>query len=544
MTNKRILLFNGNQVTAYLWHNSQLQEETSFLPHPEGLQAFASYLQQQRRSLFYWLTDTAEESFQLEEIPYVQGRDRTALIARRLKQYFYGTPLSTALTLGRSSTGRRDEKILFVALTRPETMSVWLDVIRQQETILAGIYSVSLILASIAPHWLATEKPTLLITQTASGIHESFFLDKKLQFSRLTPLNLGTVQSIKAPGIAQTIAIESVKTYQYLVGQRQLKPRTPIRVAVLLTPEQRTDVESQCKSTELLEFDFLEFDAIAKREKLKPSSHTTPQPTLDQLLMHCLVVKPPAQQFAPPVEQHAYRIWQLRLALTAVAIIALISGLLFALKTAFDTNALKQATSNAITQTVLTTQRYNALLSSLPQTNIGPDNLRALMARYESIQNNTTDLAPLLSHLSDALNNNSAIELTSLEWKVEPTLSLPPTARLIPLNKTHEIAQSNDGTATPPTAPPANHTGQSVVTLKINAQLALGLSSDLRAQKTLIEQFAQQLQNTQTQTYLLDMPFEVGSEKLLKNLQNDVNVADAPAPAFSLMLVRPLVIPK
>jgi hypothetical protein len=252
------------------------------------------------------------------------------------------------------------------------------------------------------------------------------------------------------------------------------------------------------------------------------------------------VAKPPAQQFAPAPLRHRYRLWQLRLALTSVAIIGLLSGLLFAIKTTFDTNRLQQETTAAISQTAIATQRYNALLASLPPTNISPDNLRALMMRYASLQKNTTNLTPLLTHLSQALNNRPAIELISLEWKIEPALTLPPGAH--PLNPSDPIEVGAGGTATSPAStPPLAKNGQPVVTLKVTAQLPLSLSADLRAQKTHIEQFAQQLQNPQTQVFLLAMPFEVESGKALKSPQNAVDTSNTPAPVFSAMLVRPLL---
>jgi hypothetical protein len=65
----------------------------------------------------------AEEGFQLEDLPYVQGGDRNALLQRRLSQYYYNTPLSAAISLGRAKEGRRDEKVLFAALTRVETFT-------------------------------------------------------------------------------------------------------------------------------------------------------------------------------------------------------------------------------------------------------------------------------------------------------------------------------------------------------------------------------------------------------------------------------------
>jgi hypothetical protein len=209
---------------------------------------------------------------------------------------------------------------------------------------------------------------------------------------------------------------------------------------------------------------------------------------------------------------------------------------LFAIKTSFDTSQLRKETTNAINQATIATQRYNALLASLPPTTISPDNLRSLMVRYASLQKNTADLPPLLTHLSQVLNDYSAVELIGLEWKVETAVTLPSGAH--PLNP----AIAGRASATSPAgASNSSMNGQPVVTLKVTAQLPLGFSTDLRAQKKYIEQFAQQLKNPQTQVFLLTMPFEVESGKALKSLQSAVDTSNSSAPIFSVMLVRPLL---
>lgn len=539
MATKRILLFNGSQLTTYVWRSGEVNAEREFLPRddgPDGFNAFATYLHQHRTSHFYWLADVTEESFQLEDIPYVQGRDRTALITRRLKQYFYNTPLTTALSLGRSSEGRRDEKVLLAALTRPDPINAWLDVIRQNDIILVGIYSAPLILAECAPRWLDDKQPTLLISLTTHGIRQSFFDQGKIQFSRLTPLTSLNALDTSTTDIAQTIASESIKTYQYLVGQRQLLPKKSVRVAVLIAATQKLAVQTQCQNQELLEYDFLDLETIARREKLKSPLNTL---TSDQLLMHRLVTQTPAQQFAPPVERHFYRLAQIRLSLTAIAIITLVSGLLFAIKTAFDTMQLQQETHIAQSQTVLATQRYNALLDSLPKTSITPENLRALMIRYESLQKRTAELTPLLIHLSQALDATPQVELVNLDWKVETALSnaqkvLGPS--LVGAGGTAQNVVSAPGN---PQAD-INTSSGPWATLKIQAQLPLVLAENLRAQKQLIDTFAQQLENPQTKVQLLTMPFDIESGKPLKSIQETSDAHSESAPTFSLMIARPL----
>jgi len=539
MATKRILLFNGSRLTAYLWRRSQLYAEGEFHPHADGADgfiAFANYLTQNRTSHFYWLADISEESFLLETIPPAKGRDRNALIDRRLKQNFYGTPFTIALSLGRSSEGRRDEKMLFAALTRPEAINTWLEIIRKNEIILAGIYSVPLILAKCAPRWLVDKRPTLLINQTASGIHQSFFDQGKLQFSRLTSIT--PALNATAPpeysdteAIAQAISRESVKTTQYLVSQRRLSPNTPMRVAVLIPAEQKQAVQSYCQNLDLIQYDFLDLETIAEHEKLKSSPAKL---TAEQLLMHCLVTKQPALQFAPPSERHFYQLAQMRLALTAVAIITLVGGLLFAIKTALDTSRLEQATSNAQLQNALATQRYNALLDSLPKTNITPENLRALMARYETLQKRTTDPTPLLTHLSQALDATPQVELVTLDWKIETTL-----------NNALKVGAGD----TPPNPPPRSGNVSADInpassgpwaTLKIEARLPLALATDMRKQKAIIDTFVQRLQNPQTKVQLLSMPFDIESGKPLKSIQETSDGLSEAASMFSLIIAQPL----
>ena len=66
-------------LTAHHWHAGHVRAEGEFTPEPVGLEALAAYLKEHRGSIFYLLADTAEEGFQLEDLPYVQGGDRNAL---------------------------------------------------------------------------------------------------------------------------------------------------------------------------------------------------------------------------------------------------------------------------------------------------------------------------------------------------------------------------------------------------------------------------------------------------------------------------------
>ena len=95
MPQQRLLYLDANRLSASLWQGGTLREEGHF-PHDEaGVAAFSEYLARHRGSIFHMLADIPDEGFQIEVLPYAQGADRRALLARKLGQYFYGSPLAT-----------------------------------------------------------------------------------------------------------------------------------------------------------------------------------------------------------------------------------------------------------------------------------------------------------------------------------------------------------------------------------------------------------------------------------------------------------------
>ncbi len=514
MAAKRILFYDGTHLVAYLWHSGRVTHEGEFLPEPVGIEALEGYLRQHKSSLFYLLADVAEEGFQLEDIPYIQGGDRTAMLSRRLGQYFYGTPLSLALSLGRATEGRRDEKILFAALTRHEAFTPWLEALRTTEVALAGVYSVPLILSDLAPR-LAGDlgDRVLFISLTRAGVRQSFFDGGKLHFSRLSQLATRGLDEV-----AIACANEAGKIHQYLVGQRLVPRGTTLRTIVLAHPDQMPALRIHCRDTAELAFEFIDLDEAARREGLKT-------PLADRrseaLFIHRLAARPPAKQFAPAAARRFYYLWLARFTLTSVAWVALAGCLLFAAKTGLQLQDTRQHIDSINAQIATDTQRYEAILNGLPKVAITPENLRALMARYDEVAKRTTLLDPMLAHLGAALTELPRIELTRLDWTLSDRLD------------TGEKVGAG-ATATPPV--PAPNAGGAWAIIDIRGQLPLALSSDLRAQIDTVEQLATRLRAPGYEVRVLSMPFDVESGKPLKSRADSTGTAEAPR--FSLRLAR------
>lgn len=524
MAAKRILLLDGPFLNAYFWHAGRLHPEGEFGPDANGIESFAGYLARHRSSVFYLLADVAEEGFQLEDLPFVQGADREALLRRRLGQHYYSTPLSTAISLGRARDGRRDEKLLFAALTRIESFTPWLDAVRESGAVLAGVYSVPLVLATSMPRLVPAAGQALLVSLTRGGVRQSFFSEGKLQFSRLSSLATHGIDEI-----GRTIAGEAAKILQYLVAQRQIPRGAGLRAMVLAHPRQTADLRHHCVNTAEIEFDFVDLVATARRQGLKDN---LPDSNADPMFAHCLAVRPPAQQFAPAAERRTYRLWQIRFALTSAAWVVLASCLLYAGKTALNAYELREAIDAAKSQMESDNHRYQGILDGLPKVSLSPENLRALLARFEALEKRAPGLEPLLVHLSQALNDNPRVELSRLHWQLtdRPDAARPEDNRRPP----------GAATAAPvPVAGPA--TAGSWMVLEVQAQLPLGLVPDQRAQLDLIEALATRLRDARTQVRVLTRPFDIESDKPLKSTGGDGgDTPAAAAPKFSLRVSRAL----
>lgn len=510
MPHRRLLFLDTLRLSAYLWSNGRLHEEATFANTPLGHESFAEYLAKTGDSNFHLLVDVADEGFQIEHIPHSQGGDRTALIKRRLGQYYYGTPYSTSISFGREKEGRRDEKVLLAALTRPEHLTPWIDALAAVEASVAGIYSVPLVLADWGSRLMANKTQYLLLTPSSGGLRQTFFDHGQMLFSRLSLLATGGRNEV-----AVAAAAESQKIYQYLVGQRLVARGASLTAVILAPSDQIAELQSHCQSNDQLDYEFIDLVQTAKKSGLRslPGDHA------DALLMHRLIAKSPGQQFAPPELRRYFRFWQLRFGLNSAAALVLGACLLFAGKLVLDSTELSSGTAAAIASAEQINQRYTAALDTLPKIPLSNETLRALTGRFEQLEKRSPGMHPSLVELSRVLDAHPRIEITRIDWRIDSTL------------------ESASGGNPPPPAAGADAPAYSIITL--DAELPARIANDLRAQQESIEQFASDLKKLGLEVRMLRLPFDATSAQTLKS-STDAPAAQLQAPKFSLRMARKL----
>jgi hypothetical protein len=520
MPARRLLFLDATGLTTYRWRGGHLDHEMDFAPDAAGLEAFGQYARKARSSIFYMLADVAEEGFQLDDVPAVRGGDRAALLQRKLSQYFYGTPYSLALSLGRAKEGRRDEQVLLAALTRPDQVEPWLAVMREAMSQLAGVYSAALVSPALLP-LLGAHGPTfLLISITRAGLRQTLFANRQLQFSRLTSLATNSTEEM-----AVTCAAESERMYQYMSGQRLVPRDSQLTTLVLVHPAQISAFRETCVDTASLRFELVDLPTLSKKAELK----TPPRDTrCEALFLHMLARRPPREQFAPAADRHHFRLGQVRVGLRATGMIVFATCLLFAGRYMLDYQEITEATATTAEQTTADRQRYESILQGLPKIPISNDALRAVVARYDALLRKSGGPGPLYVAISGALQEWPAIELQRLDWTLGGGSDDKPAAAAS-ASKAAQAPASPLRVAPPPASIPFD-------AAEIHAQLPLALVSDHRAQLAAVDGFVASLRARGLEVQVLTTPFEAESSKVLRS--GTASVAQAQAPQFSVRVAR------
>jgi hypothetical protein len=216
----RILLLGPAELIVYRLQRGHITEAFAFGDDPSGHAGFARYLADAPALPTGLLIDRPDEQFRVETVPHVWS-GRAALLARHGERLFAETPYRSARVLGRERHGRRDDRVLFSALVRPETLAPWLDALGAQP--LAAITSAAFLDARLLGK-AERAGAVLLASLHEGGLRQTLLVDGELRLSRLVALPEGPDDA--------AVAAEIAKTRQY-VQRADGAGGNPLRVHLL-----------------------------------------------------------------------------------------------------------------------------------------------------------------------------------------------------------------------------------------------------------------------------------------------------------------------
>jgi len=437
MPQRHLLYLDASAMHCFYWKQGQVRLIERFPATETGLAGFVRHIQTYRSAVFSLLVDLMEEGFQFETLPHVSGPDRRAMLRRKADQAFFGSPLSTAVSLGREPAGRRDERFLFIALTRHALIEPWLEVLRANAVALSGVYTPPLILDALSRRLRAPAGTRLLVNFTPGGMRQTFFDNGRLRFSRLAQ----SLDDIPI-GLEDQCAAEILKTHSYLAGQRLIPRNSPLTVHMMVDGADFKRLRPSLRETSELHFEHLPVGQIAAKIGLASAPRGS---NSLQVLLQCLGRETGIAQLAPTSETRYFGLWRIRQALVGVSAALFFGAVLYAGKVWFDGQEMLEQAEAMRTMA----QRQGAQLKQLeterPALPVAAASLRSAIATLYRLEAQEATPHGWMLQLSRALDQHPDVRLERIDWQLKPEAERSVSAGVATLSLPEALAQDRRG---------------------------------------------------------------------------------------------------
>ena len=513
LSTRRILYFTAEERIVYRASGSGLAIDARFGAQDDGLAAFRDYLQRHRGALFAVAADLAGEDFHEEQIPFVRGADREALIARRLAQRYRDTRFALALSLGQvAGPERRNERVLLASFTNTQQLAPWVDALEEANTRLAGVYSVPLLAPALAARLAARAPHVLIVTADRAGLRQCFVENGRLRFARLE-----RTSELDDEGLAGFVRSETHRLVQYLVTLRAL-PRDgrPVEVLVVAPSGRRGVFEPLLTPDSRLAFRTLDYADALKTLGVR---RVPDDAGAEALFVHLAARRPPREQFATQQDRRRYLVWQLQRATVGVGAAALCVCALTAASRWWDAIDMRSETAERRDEARAAAQQYQRITSTFPVTDTSSENLKLAVVEFRRIAERSGSPERAFAHVSQVLERYPQFDIDSLRWRVGSATA--------------------PGEDAPKPAAAAGNAADSFVFVEVSGRVNATQRNDYRGITAQVQSFASMLVGNGYQVRRTQLPFDITSEGVLTG---DIGAASdsTEAPRFTVLLARKL----
>ncbi|MGZ5037587.1 MAG: hypothetical protein ACXWHB_14485 [Usitatibacter sp.] len=407
---KHFLYLTNTRLVSLVAGRGRIVARREFAVAGAGANAFERYLAGMTDVPTHIFTDLAEEDFRLDTIPHVGPRDREAVLTRKLAQIFRNTPYRHALLQGREAEGRRDDRVLYTAVTNPEVLRPWLEIIDRLKVPLAGIYSSAVFSSRVLDELDLLFPHTLLVTFTpGDAMRQTFFRDREIKFSRLTPIDLEEGQTL-----GTMIAEETTRTWQYLDSLRHFSQEDRLEVCILVHKNDRPAIESALRDFAQLQYRLLDIEQVAQKLGLRPPPLDS---TAEEVIVHLFLIKKAENHYASAeLRRHATQ-RSARIAIKQAALGIVIASLGWGGWNVSRVFAATEADQRVTQQVNALNREYEQINRALPSFGVGGSTMRDAVTFYNGSIRAFPMIADFVTPLSQVLLTHPNVRLSQLAWQ-------------------------------------------------------------------------------------------------------------------------------
>jgi len=432
---KHFLYLTNDRLISLVWNRGAISSRESFLAAEAASASCVAYIEKYRGLPTYLITDLVEEDFRLDTIPHLRGSDSAAIINRKLGQIYRSSNLRHALIQGREAEGRRDDKVLYHAVTNTDLIKPWLELLEKIEVPLEGVYSSPVLSARLlTSRALDLQFPhTLLVTVVPDfGLRQTYFRDQQIKFSRITPIVYDEGQSVGG-----LIAAEIGRTWQYLESLRYFAGGETLEVCILVHARDKPVIADAIRKYASLKYRFLDIEEVSKKIGLKKSPSSS---HAEQILVHIYAQAGLENHFAEPTVRRFAVFRKARIGLFALTAAMLAVGVA---GTAFNLNQASQISDRVNVRENIARNlqsEYQTIFNAMRQQKLASDVARDTSAFYNS-QIRPQPAAPgaMLSELSNVFAEFPRVKLLGLTWTIGAEDRGTPSFSAVPPNGTLEV---------------------------------------------------------------------------------------------------------
>lgn len=406
---RRTLVVTADRATLYLARGGRVANSYVFGADEAGLVNFSRYLAGAAESPLAVLVDVVEEEYRQDTLPHVFGADRRAVQERKYARLFRGTRYCLTLHQGREPEGRRDDRVLFTALTKPEIVEPWVALLQEHKVPIAGIFSLPILSRELLPRIHAKGQNVLLISvQSASGLRQTFFRDGQLKISRLAQMpRPGTI-----PYAAHVLS-ELDKLRRYLNSLALISREHPLEIYILSQGQMLSDLRAQCRSSEAEHFELIDVSRLAMEMDL-PGDQATPYS--DAVFVQLLLDATTQPNYAGLEETRYYTLYRSRIGLQMASVLMLLASIGWSGFNFLEGVSYKQQSLDAAQKANFYQDRYAMAHQGLPPTPVEARDLKTAVELVKALERRKGTPTPLFERAGAALERAPDLVLDRVVW--------------------------------------------------------------------------------------------------------------------------------
>lgn len=237
MINKRVLVVSNYHIQAYHVRRNKVLRDIKIDLEKDYEDRLGKFLGKDKRSPVYLICNVQEEEYRIEKLPHTVGRDKKALMQRKLQQFYRGASYGGWRIIGRENSGRKDDRVLFHALPKQAVLDKLLQQLYELGIPVAGIYSQPLLIKTCMANAIPTGNFLILTeidnqVESQFSFRQCFYRDGELSLSRISAFSADCVDEFHRDLIAE---LES--SHHYLTSHHSMGYGEKITTLVLASSE-------------------------------------------------------------------------------------------------------------------------------------------------------------------------------------------------------------------------------------------------------------------------------------------------------------------